>query len=286
MNSENIILHSHTGLGDQLVIYGLVRSFFTKQYKKIYIATSPLKTNLPTLTHLYEDLEQVEFVDVILGNDVGHSHVYNLSLELDCPIFKLGFKWMWYAETGIKYPGDPSRYIKYAGGKNSIFNDRLEYSWPDPEYLYPKKFYSYLDQPYENRYKYFKLPPMRDNSYSLYNKLYPNEKYVLIHNQSSDWTHTHLSINTDYKKIYIEPLTDNLLDWIPLIQNAEEIHCVDSSVFHLVDNISHSLRATLFFHDCRRNAATGNPNYAENNNVWNIVTYEDRFPPEEYFNRY
>ena len=191
---------------------------------------------------------------------------------------------MWYAETGIEYfPGDPDRYIKHAGGKNSVFNNRLEYSWPNPEYSYPRKFYTYLDQPYENRYKYFKLP-LIDNS--LYNKLYPNEKYVLIHNTASDWIHTQLTVNTDYKKIYVEPLTDSLLDWVPLIQNAEEIHCVDSSMLHLVDNMSHSIRAKLFFHDCRRNAATENPNYAENKNVWNIVTYDDRFPPEEYFNRY
>lgn len=286
MNNENIILHSHTGLGDQFVISGLVRSFFVNRYKKIYIATSPLKTNLPTLSHLYEDLPQIEFVDVEMGDDLGHTHVYDLSFRLNCPIFKLGFKWLWYCGMNIRFPGDTDRYIKYAGGKNSIFNDKLEYVWPDLEYAYPKKFYSYLDQPYENRYTYFKLPTMRDTARELYNKVYPNEKYVLIHNSASDWNHTQLKIPSDYSKIYIEPLTDNLLDWVPLIQNAEEIHCVDSSVFHLVDNMSHSLRAKLFYHDCRRNGATGNPNYPENNNVWNVLKYDDRFPPENYFNNY
>ena len=279
MNTDNIILHSHTGLGDQFVISGLVRSFFVNRYKKIYIATSPLKTNLPTLSKLYEDLPQIEFVDVEMGDDVGHTHVYNLSLQLDCPIFKLGFKWMWHHNTNIKFPGDMNRYIQ---GKNSIFDDKLEYIWPDPEYSYPKKFYSYLDQPYKNRYKYFKLPTISDK---LYNKLYTGEKYVLIHNSASDWIHTHLEIPTEYKKIYVEPISDNLLDWVPLIENAEEIHCVDSSVFHLVDNMSHSLRAKLFYHDSRRNGATGNPNYTENNNVWNIVKYDNRFPPEDYFNK-
>lgn len=282
MNNENIILHSHTGLGDQFVISGLVRSFFVNRYKKIYLATSPLKTNLPTLSHLYEDLPQIEFVDVEMGDDVGHTCVYNLSLKLDCPIFKLGFKWMWHRNTNIRFPGDMSRYIQ---GKNSVFNDKLEYIWPDPEYSYPKKFYTYLDQPYENRYKYFRLPTMRDSSKQLYNKLYPNKKYILIHNSASDWTHTQLSIPTEYEKIYVEPVTNNLLDWIPLIKNAEEIHCVDSSVFHLVDNMSHGLRAKLFYHDARNLGATGNPNYPENNNVWNVVKYAEKLPKLEFFNQ-
>lgn len=278
MNTDTIILHSHMGLGDQLIISGLIRSFFVNRYKNIYVVTAPLKVNQPTLSHLYEDLEQIKFIDGVQGGNWGHHDIYDLSLQLDCLIFKLGFKWHWYSNSGINAcPGDHSRYVKYAGGKNCIFNDKLEYVWPEEGYEYPRKFYSYLDQPYENRYKYFKLPKMRDSGYQLYDKLYPKEKYVLIHNIGSDWTHTHLSINTDYKKIYIEPLTDSLLDWIPLIQNAEEIHCVDSSVFHLVDNISHSLRAKLFYHNSKSHGGT-RCNYAENNFIWNVIEYEDKYP--------
>jgi hypothetical protein len=119
---------------------------------------------------------------------------------------------------------------------------------------------------------------MRESAYQLYDRLYPNEKYVLVHSIASNWKFTNLNINTDYKKIYVEPLTDSLLDWVPLMQNAEEIHCVDSAIFHLSDNLSHSLRAKLYYHDAR-NYSGSRPNYPENNFVWNPIPYTERFPP-------
>jgi hypothetical protein len=277
MKNDTIILHAHTGLGDHLVISGLVRSFFIDRYKTIYVVTNP--ENISTLSHLYEDLPQIKFLAVNLGDDWGHSHVYNLSLQLDCPIFKLGFKWHWLANIGITaFPGDPDRYIKYAGGKNSIFNNKKEYMYPEEGYEYPRKFYTYLDQPYENRYKYFKLPAMRERAYQLYDQLYPNEKYVLVHSVASNWKFTNLNIDTKYKKVYVEPLTDSLLDWVPLIQHAEEIHCVDSAVLHLADNLSHSLRAKLYYHDAR-NYGGIRVEYPENNFVWTKLPYSEKFPP-------
>lgn len=277
---EDIILHSHTGLGDQLVINGLVRSFFIENYRNIYIVTNPL-SNEETLKHLYSDFEdRIKFVDADMRNDIGHTSVYELSETLKCRIFKLGFKWMWYSNTGIKFPGDPERYIKYNGGKNSIFNDKIEYCWPDLHYSYPRKFYSYLDQPYINRYIHAKPMTETEKSVRLFEQVAPKENYILVHNKTSIYTYTNLKLPNDKHIVYVDNLTDNLLDWITVIKNADEIHCVESSVFHLVDNISHSLKSKLFFHHIRNFNAMTFINCEENNNVWETVEYEQRIPTD------
>ena len=57
-----------------------------------------------------------------------------------------------------------------------------------------------------------------------------------------------LEINTKYSQILIEKNSDifgNIFLYQDLIRNAEEIHCLHSSIFHLVDRVP--TNAKLFF---------------------------------------
>ena len=117
---------------------------------------------------------------------------------------------------------------------------------------FDKSFYSQFGVDFEQRYKSFKLPVKIENSDRIYDTLVKETPYCLIHRVCSQKIFN-LEVNTELPKIFIEPgLTNNLLDYIKVIQNASEIHCVDSSVYHLIDSIEVS--GKLYFHDVRNSS--------------------------------
>jgi hypothetical protein len=79
----------------------------------------------------------------------------------------------------------------------------------------------------------------------------------------------------EIKIIDIVPeITNNMMQYVKLIQNAQEIHCVPSSFHCLVDSMPTS--AKLFFHDIREKTAMA-VNSSWNNEKWNMVNYAERF---------
>lgn len=74
------------------------------------------------------------------------------------------------------------------------------------------------------------------------------EKYMLI-NELYGWGRIPIKVNTDLKKIYFKITPGyTLLDWSLVIENAEEIHCVDTSVLYIIDR----LKTTDKLHRYRR----------------------------------
>lgn len=111
-------------------------------------------------------------------------------------------------------------------------------------------FYEQMQVDFSNRYTRFELPsfiPHEDDIFSLFAK----SEYCLVHRESSEGKYD-LKMDTNLPIIEIEKDTDpygNLLSYRKLIQNAKEVHCVNSSVFHLVDGINPE--AKLVYHDIR-----------------------------------
>lgn len=71
-------------------------------------------------------------------------------------------------------------------------------------------------------------------------KLGNPSKYAVIHLEGSDHTaqFDETMIPPDWTKIYIkEGLTDSIFNWIPVLENAESIICVDSCIANMVDQL-------------------------------------------------
>lgn len=114
---------------------------------------------------------------------------------------------------------------------------------------FDQSFYTNIGLDFSIRYSYFKLPTNKTNSEFLFNKLQLKEPYIVIHCESSECNYN-LNINSNFNKFYIKrSITNNLLDYIDIINNASEIHCIDSSVYHLVDSLK--LSSKLYFHNVR-----------------------------------
>ena len=115
-------------------------------------------------------------------------------------------------------------------------------------------FYRQLNMPFELRYSRFALPRVIPHEDELYDRLAPAAGgYCLVHREGTGGIYE-LTIASTLPVVYVDPRTNpfnNLLAYRKLIRDATEIHCINSSVIHLVDGIP--TKAALFYHAVRAN---------------------------------
>ncbi len=111
-----------------------------------------------------------------------------------------------------------------------------------------ESFYKRLEVPFEHSWESFHVERKIDSEKKIYTELNPdNKEYAIIHASGSDGVN-----RIDYSKISKRLLlieTDrkiSFFDYTLLIENAKEIHCVNSSFIHLVDRIN--TNGELFYH--------------------------------------
>lgn len=205
---NDLLVHHHLGLGDHFVCNGLV-NHLAEQYDTIYVPSK--RQYYETVRCLYSDEPKIRVFIV----DDEFRDVEHLRRAVNCPILRVGFERC----------------------------DRRRFD---------VSFYDQLRISFELRYAKFRLPRQLPQEDDVYAALAPNGDYCLVHNEGSRGTYT-LKVNTDLPVVYItkervrqgEPFR-NLLNYRKLIENAAEIHCINSSVIHLVDSLDP--RASLFFH--------------------------------------
>jgi len=151
--------------------------------------------------------------------------------------------------------------------------------------LWDMQFYEHYDLPFSLRYTNFRLPNNIEGSEELYQTLSGGEPYILVHRFSGhhpggipiDIIGFRSSNGLpDIKIIEItEGITNNMMQYVTLIERAQEIHCVPSSFFCLVDSIWNRTNAALFYHDVRATTMM-RINSEYNKNRWNIVEYANK----------
>ena len=151
--------------------------------------------------------------------------------------------------------------------------------------MWPEQCYIHYEVPYRYKYDNFRLPKNIPGSEVLFNKLTNGRPYALVH-RGTGLHPEGLPINVPLFRqmnnfpeldiIEIKPgLTNNMLDFVKLIENAEEIHCVNSSFFCLVDCIHKLTKARLFFHDIRADSVM-RVNNEYNGLVWTNIYYTEK----------
>lgn len=151
--------------------------------------------------------------------------------------------------------------------------------------LWEEQTYTWYDLPFSTRYTGFSVPANLEGGKQLYSQLVRQPEYMLIHNHMP--RHGYLPIdfgtwrsdNRDWEKlqqIVIDPdLTTNMLDWVELILNATEIHCITSCFHQLIDGLVNKTSATLYLHAIRKQQAM-RFNNRWNNNRWNVINYQNK----------
>jgi hypothetical protein len=114
-------------------------------------------------------------------------------------------------------------------------------------------FYEQIGLDYQISFDYFYIPTDQKKETNLQNHLINEYKvtnqFGLIH-QVSSYGKVDLNIKNKSNYIFVEKETDiykNIFFYKKVIENAVEIHCIDSSFLHLVERVPTS--AKLYFHN-------------------------------------
>ena len=222
---KELVLHHNMGLGDHILCNGMVYGLIEKyDVEQLYLMVKDV--NLPTVNKLYEDSDIVIPVSVPYEN------------------------YLQEQQFVANYRSDiPHLDIIYTGGRESYFDN---------------EFYNLAGIDLQARWDKFKMPTDDSASKEFFNKFIKDKEYCLVHRQGSPRSYD-LDIKTDLPIYYVESgLTETILDWADVIKNAKEIHCIDSSIIHLVDSLELSAEK-LYYHD------VGRPGLFHRINEWTLV---------------
>lgn len=208
------VLEPRPGLGDSLICMGLVKQLAKKNPDKIFYYACITPKNYHTISWI---LNKVQNVYPILVS--GGKESRQLSGFLNCQHISIGADYV-----------DLKRF--------------------------DASYYEQLNIPFSYRWELGQIKP-GPRSIELFNKLNPKkEKYILICNTASSNRSYELKIDIptkEYKLINVNPATNNLCDWVDLMNCASEIHTIDTSFIHLVESHFYGAQSLpgLFFHLAR-----------------------------------
>ncbi len=120
---------------------------------------------------------------------------------------------------------------------------------------FDESFYEQAGVPFEYRWSKFRLPQTIPGEDEAFERLRPGSDYRVVHREASHGLYA-LRIDEPMPTVEIRgPRSGgygNLLVYRRLIERATEVHCINSSVVHLVDSLDGPAR--LVYHDARPRA--------------------------------
>jgi len=203
-------LYHHLGLGDHIICNGMVREYY-KKYNDLTLFVK--KHNLISVSFMFRDLFDLQYHSVNSDNEV-----IEFMLRLNSQNFI-------------------SHICPYA-----IENEKTM----------DETFYKHANMPYSNRWDSFKIIRDNDREKMLFNYLNLKEqKYIFVHDDNARNFNINLNLISSDLPI-IKPnkkLTDNIFDYCYIIENANEIHCMDSCFRILIEHLNTD---RLFYHSYAR----------------------------------
>jgi hypothetical protein len=213
MKSE-IAIHHHLGLGDIFECNGMIR-YYAERYDKVH--TFSKKTSFDMISYMYRDNENIILHEVPNDNEFGAVSDFLSNFQ-----------------GTVLIPGHQD-YLSNL----SFFSQK---QWGPAE-----AFYHLANVPWECRNSKFCFRRDLTKEQEAFKKLNPGgEKYIFVHDDPSRG----FEIQTDsqYKVIKNDP-SINMLHLVRLLENAEEIHCMSSSVLCLIDCLSTNVKfPKLYLH--------------------------------------
>lgn len=221
--ASTILLH-HLGLGDHLICNGMVREY-CKMRDEVVIFSLP--RNYASVSFMFRDVPNLK----IMSGDEAFALLY---------IFNNKFK-REYDE--VKNVGLPHLDI--------FDSEPME-----------KQFYRLAGIDFAKKWESFHVERDQAREQALFDKMKPEGDYIFLHDDAARGLAIDRS-RTPKGHVAISPksgLTDNIFDFCSLIENAKEVHLIDSSFMYLVDLLPYENRnQKLVIH-----------RYARPNPVWSL----------------
>jgi hypothetical protein len=236
---KELYIWTHLGMGDHIICNAIIRHY-AKKYDIIYVF---VKTgNLKNIQYMYRDLKNIRYIDGIGGQDEFVKQY--LQIHPFIPLLKVGHEHL-----------------------NSI---KLHFD---------EAFYYQLGIPFENRFTDFYVQRDMEKENELCKLLNPTgEPYAFVHKNifnSPNGGPSGKLMNMDYIKNKNLKIIDPdespkeekqylLFHYIKLIEEAEEVHVMESSFRNLI-NYAIPYKENVFLHKYMRGIASTGRNY------WNVI---------------
>jgi len=235
---NKLCIHHHLGLGDHLDCNGMVRYILkNSDYDKIYVFSKSKCYEI--INYMYNDNPNIIVVKIDeKKNEDQQVFEYVKNNEFE-HFLRVGFE---------NYP-----FLK--------------------EHLYDKNcwefFYDQVKIPYSAHVDYFYFERDNKQEQRVYEKLNPkNKPFIFVHDDESRGLKVDRKHFADPKlEIVDNDVTENIFYFTKILEEAEEIHCMESSFKSLIDLYAKTDK--IFYHDFR-NQPLGN----YTNKKWNIIKYE------------
>ena len=234
--TNELCIHHHLGLGDHFDMNGMVRNYL-KEYDKVHIFSKPNYYKM--IDYMYRDEDNIVVVEIPGGpQEVLQGEEYYKTSE--CGEFlRIGFE-------------------NYPFGEENLYDKNC---W--------EFFYEQVDVPYDVRTNMFYVKRDKKDEDILLGKLNPSgNKFIFVHDDKSRGFEVERSHFIDKSLSVVEnDISENIFHFIKIIEEAEEIHCMESSMKSLIDLYAKTEK--IFYHDFR-NQPLGNLT----NKKWNVIKYD------------
>jgi len=237
---NHLFVVTRGGIGDHLISSGIVNYLSEDNY--VHLACWPQWQT--TLSSLYSENNNIE-IHAVQDKALGPFHDRDMRKQAD----KLQAEFIGLALNST----DLKNYMKVP------YNDRK--------------------LPFEYMYSKFKLPTHIKYDEEFVQAYKPKVPYVLINiwDKIGNRNLPHFKsehVSNDLERVYLQPgKTKNLLNWVPIILGANEIHTIPGGPCHLIDLICTIDK--MFYHDARIGTIY-NFNNDYNNSKWQIIKYSKK----------
>ena len=228
-----VMLEPRAGLGDTLICAGLIKELANRNPNKFFYYACIAPKSFHTISWILSELSNVYPIPVKGGKEARQ-----LAGFWNCEHWEIGASYV-----------DLKRF--------------------------DESYYEQLKVPFRFRWEENQIKS-GPQAKKLLEKINPNkDEYILVCNTaSSDVSYDLIIPNLrNIKVIYVYPATNNLCDWVELMNEASEIHTIDTSFIHLVEGYFYKSEShpKLYFHLAR-------PSGTEFTRLlpWTLVPYQEK----------
>lgn len=233
---KGIVIGHNTGLGDLIIMNGAIR-YLAEKYDKVYLVT--WENRAKHAKFLYRDNPKIEVYvkpsiasskQGILRMEAAYNEIVSANRDFNFGPYRRCF---WNLQDDWK---------KFA----------IKMQMPSGT-IFPRIFYGIVGVPYEARYKYHRIERDNTREQDLYDRLNLKQPYAFVINDSRSSKYN-FNFQTNLPKVNpldFEFWKDTLIfDWQKVIENADELHMINTSWFHLARTMQ--LKVPKYYYTARK----------------------------------
>ena len=225
--NRTLFVHHHLGMGDHIICNGLIRSLLGTNSVFQSVAVFAKERNYKRVQRMFDDDSRITVISI--PSDANEVLYVNAVVEQYkiCDFIRCGF-----------------------GMGDNLENMGLVSN-------FDVGFYACAGIPFEHRWTNFRLRRNTESEQKALNQLNPTgQPFAFVHDDPSRGFILNPNISKELHVIKNDPSID-VFDMISILENASEIHCMESSFRCLVEHID-TIMCPLYLHTSVRADTNGN----------------------------